>query len=860
MTGHRGQHHGGRVTAVLGPTNTGKTHLAVERMLGHRTGIIGLPLRLLAREVYDRVVAQKGVGAVALVTGEEKIVPNQPNYFVCTVEAMPLSWRADFLAVDEIQLCADPERGHVFTDRLLRARGEQETMFLGSNTMKPIIRRLLPEAQFIERPRFSVLSYAGEKKLSRLPRRSAIVAFSAADVYALAELIRRQRGGAAVIMGALSPRTRNAQVALYQAGEVDYLIATDAIGMGLNMDVDHVAFAAQRKFDGTGHRALRPGEVGQIAGRAGRHMNDGTFGTTGGAGPMDEEMVALVQNHRFPAERRLYWRNANLEFLSPAALVHSLRQAPPRDDLSLVLEADDSQALHALLGDSIIRDAARGPAMVRQLWDVCRIPDFAKTMPDAHHRTLNRIFRFLVSANGADNGKIPADWIDRHMRRLDRIDGDIDTLAGRIAHVRTWTYISHQAEWLDDAGHWQERTRGVEDALSDALHAALTQRFVDRRTAALYRGLRERRDLLAAVTANGEVLVEGQYVGCLRGLKFEPDAAADVAEGRALRAAANRVLSREIARQAATLAVAPRDAISWQDDQMLWWRGAPVAQVSLGAQSLEPRVEILPFDHLDGPLRERARHHLQIWLRGYIAASLSPLSKLLAASFQGPARGLVYQLVEALGVMPREQVADMAADLSAADRGELHRLGVRLGYRDVFMPALLRPAAEAIRGRLWRLAQPDLLGVPSIDPGRVAVALPDEARAVDYLSAIGYRPVGDANVRLEARLAVRVDIFDRLARLAHAAGKAGQAGARHFQASHEMLSLLGRGREGLDEVLRDLGYGGEGPLEARCYRFRRPKQKRQPRRRHKAARQEATGQPAAPASAFAELRHLLRRS
>jgi len=456
---------------VLGPTNTGKTHLAVERMLGHRTGIIGLPLRLLAREIYDRVVAQKGVGAVALVTGEEKIVPSRPNYFVCTVEAMPLTWRADFLAVDEIQLCADPERGHVFTDRLLRARGEHETMFLGSNTMKPIIRRLLPEAEFIERPRFSVLSYGGEKKLSRLPRRSAVVAFSAADVYALAELMRRQRGGAAVIMGALSPRTRNAQVALYQAGEVDYLIATDAIGMGLNMDVDHVAFAAQRKFDGLGHRELRPGEVGQIAGRAGRHMNDGTFGTTAAAGPMSEELVELVENHRFPAVRRLHWRNAVLDFTSPAGLQAALRQAPPRDDLSLVLEADDSLALAALLGDAAIRDAVRSPAMVRQLWDVCRIPDFAKTMPEAHHRMLNRVFRFLSAAGATGEGKIPADWIDRHMRRLDRTDGDIDTLAGRIAHVRTWTYISHQSEWLDDARHWQERTRGVEDALSDALHA-----------------------------------------------------------------------------------------------------------------------------------------------------------------------------------------------------------------------------------------------------------------------------------------------------------------------------------------------------------------------------------------------------
>ncbi|MDP6874762.1 MAG: helicase-related protein [Alphaproteobacteria bacterium] len=846
MTAYRGQHQDGRVTAVLGPTNTGKTHLAVERMLGHRTGIIGLPLRLLAREIYDRVVAQKGVGAVALVTGEEKIVPSRPNYFVCTVEAMPLTWRADFLAVDEIQLCADPERGHVFTDRLLRARGEHETMFLGSNTMKPIIRRLLPKAEFIERPRFSVLSYGGEKKLSRLPRRSAIVAFSAADVYALAELMRRQRGGAAVIMGALSPRTRNAQVALYQAGEVDYLIATDAIGMGLNMDVDHVAFAAQRKFDGLGHRELRPGEVGQIAGRAGRHMNDGTFGTTAAAGPMSEELVELVENHRFPAVRRLHWRNAVLDFNSPAGLQASLRQAPPRDDLSLVLDADDSLALTALLSDSAIRDAVRSPALVRQLWDVCRIPDFAKTMPEAHHRMLNRVFRFLSSVGGTGEGKIPADWIDRHMRRLDRTDGDIDTLAGRIAHVRTWTYISHQSEWLDDARHWQERTRGVEDALSDALHAALTQRFVDRRTTALYRGLKERRDLLAAVTGEGEVLVEGQYVGRLRGLKYEPDAAADMAEGRALRTAANRVLSREIARRAAKLAAAGKDAVSWHDDGMLWWDGAPVANVNPGSRSLEPRVELLPFDHLDGPLRERARHHLQAWLRAHVAASLTPLRRLSEASFEGPARGLSYQLVEALGILPRSGVADLIADMSPADRARLQRLGVRLGYRDVFLPALLRPARLLTRARLWRLENQELAHPALPEPGRVAVRLEEKVDPAHYQAAVGFRPCGE--------IAVRVDIFDRLARLAHVAGKNGA-----FEASHEMLSLLGRGREGLDLVLRELGYSGRGAIEVRRYRFRHPKQKKQAPRMQKPAKQQSGGGEVTKVTTFAELRRLLRR-
>ena len=821
----------GRVTAVLGPTNTGKTRLAVERMLGHRTGMIGLPLRLLAREIYDRVVEQKGVDAAALVTGEEKIVPRNPNYFVCTVEAMPLTWQAEFLAVDEIQLCADPERGHVFTDRLLHARGEQETMFLGAATMKSIIRSLLPDAEFIERPRFSALTYAGEKKLSRLPRRSAIVAFSAKDVYALAELVRRQRGGAAVIMGALSPRTRNAQVALYQAGEVDYLIATDAIGMGLNMDVDHVAFADLRKFDGAGYRDLYPNELGQIAGRAGRYINDGTFGTTGAAGPIGAEMVELLENHRFARNRRLHWRNSDLTFQTASALLASLGRAAPRGDLSLIRDSDDSLALQVLMADGDILDAAHSPAMVRRLWEVCCIPDFAKTLPEAHHRLLNRVFRFLSTGNG----KVPADWIGRHMSRLTRTDGDIDTLAGRIAHVRTWTYISNQPDWLDDARHWQEQTRAVEDALSDALHAALTQRFVDRRTAVLYRSLKERRDLLAAVTGDGEVLVEGQYVGRLQGLKYEPDLAADMTGARTLRSAANRVLAQEISRRANKLATAVRDEIIWQDDDTLWWDGAPVAQLSQGTNLMEPRVALLPFDHLDGSLRERARHHLQSWLRSHIGAHLSPLNKMFSIEFGGLARGIIFQLREGLGIVSRAQVADMVSGLNSVDRTKLYRLGVRLGYQDVYLQALMRPARLQVRHRLWRLNQP-VGEVPDLpEPGRVTVDLVS-GEGDNLLAACGYRPVGGK--------AVRVDILDRLSGMAHHAGKSGP-----FVAGHEMMSLLGLDRAGLDKVLTGLGYEGSGELEQRRYKFRHP--------RKMAVKNLRRHDPVSPA--FSDLRQLLKR-
>jgi len=797
----------GRLTAVLGPTNTGKTRLAVERMLGHRTGMIGLPLRLLAREIYDRVVANKGLDAVALVTGEEKIVPRHPNYFICTVEAMPLTWKADFLAVDEIQLCADPERGHVFTDRLLHARGSQETMFLGAATMKPIIRSLLPNAEFIERPRFSTLSYTGEKKLSRLPRRSAIVAFSAKDVYALAELVRRQRGGAAVIMGALSPRTRNAQVALYQAGEVDYLIATDAIGMGLNMDVDHVAFAELRKFDGVGYRDLYPAELGQIAGRAGRHINDGTFGTTGATGPIDSEMVELLENHRFSRNRCLHWRNSDLKFHSAQALLASLELTSPRKDLRLIRDSVDSLALKALMADGVILDAAHSPAMVRRLWDVCCIPDFAKTMPEAHHRLLNRIFRFL--SNGA--GKVPTDWIGRHISRLSRTDGDIDTLAGRIAHVRTWTYVSNQPDWLDDARHWQEQTRSVEDALSDALHAALTQRFVDRRTAVLYRSLKERGDLLAAVTGDGEVLVEGQYVGRLKGLKYQQDESADMSVGRALRSAANRVLAGEIRHRAQKLAAAGRDEVVWKDDNFLWWDGTAVARLSRGSNLMEPQVTLLPFDHLDAPSRERARHHLQDWLRSHIEINLSPLCKLSRATFEGPARGLAFQLREGLGIVSRAQVAELVCSLESADRGKLYRLGVRLGYQDVYLQAIMRPARLEMRRRLWKLTHPKEKVFCLPEPGRVTMDV-GASMGDDLLTACGYRVVGGK--------AVRVDILDRLARIAHGEGKLGP-----FLANQEMLSLLGLDRVGLDLVLTGLGYKGSGKLDQRRYKYRHVRKK-----------------------------------
>jgi len=791
---------GAGVVAVLGPTNTGKTHLAVERMLGHRTGMIGLPLRLLAREIYDRAVSVKGPARVALITGEERILPRHPNYFVCTVESMPLDRRVEFLAVDEIQLAADPQRGHVFTDRLLRARGERETMFLGADTMRWAIGSLLPEAEYISRPRFSVLSYSGEKKISRLPRRSAVVAFSAADVYALAELMRRQRGGAAVVLGALSPRTRNAQVALYQAGEVDYLVATDAIGMGLNMNVDHVAFAGLRKFDGVSVRPLDAAEIGQIAGRAGRHMNDGSFGTSAGIGGIDPENVEMVEHHRFPPIRQLQWRNSRLDLSSVPALLDSLEVPPDRRLLTRARPADDLLALQALARDPACAALAGGPAAVSRLWEVCQIPDFRKSLAEHHHRLLRQIYRHLM----APEGVLPTDWIAEQVARLDRIDGDIDTLAARIAHIRTWTYISHRGEWLADAGHWQERAREIEDQLSDALHVALTRRFVDRRTAVLLRHLKDRENLFAAVTAEGEVLVEGQFVGKLRGLSFTPDVADPGSEGRAVRAAANRVLSRELGNRAARLAGIEDGELSWKDDNRLWWDAAPVARLAPGPHALRPLVTLLPVEHVSGPLRERVRRRLAAWLEAEVERLLRPLLALERASLEGAGRGLAYQLAENMGSMPRAPLQGMIGGLERADRATLRKLGLRLGFLDVYVPGLLKPERMAARARLWLAAQ-GLETPPVLPHGEVSLPVEDDW-PTGLAAACGYRAIDGR--------AYRVDMLDRLAAQARGAARKGT-----FPADHTMLSLVGCSRVDIPRVLAELGYQEISQADEPRYRW-----------------------------------------
>ena len=774
-----------RVLAVLGPTNTGKTHLAIERMLGHRTGMIGFPLRLLARENYDRVVGLKGARAVALITGEEKIVPPHPAYWVCTVESMPLDLAVDFLAVDEIQLCGDAERGHVFTNRLLHARGASETMFLGAETIRPLLKRLVPEAEYVSRPRFSTLSYTGAKKITRLPPRSAVVAFAVADVFALAELMRRQRGGTAVVMGALSPRARNAQVGLFQSGEVDYLVATDAIGMGLNMDLDHVAFARLAKFDGRGPRRLAPAEIAQIAGRAGRHMSDGTFGTTGELPGIDEEIVEAVENHRFDPLPRLYWRNARLDYRSVGGLLKSLEEKPHHPGLIPAREADDHLALAALAKLPDIAAAATNPAAVRLLWEVCQIPDFRKIMSDTHARFLASIYRHLIGRSG----RLPIDFVASQMSRLDRNDGDIDTLMTRIAHIRTWTYIAHRSDWLTDATTWQEKARAIEDHLSDALHDRITQRFVDRRSAFLVKQLSSSRELLASVSRAGEVKVEGHPVGRLDGFRFVPDAVPNTEASKTLLAAANRVLRGEIEARVGELAAAPDDEFALAPDGKLLWRGGVVGRLIAGENALDPQIEVFTGHSLDSVLRETIRRRLVSFWGMEKRRRLAPLVRLRHAEFDGAARGLVYQLCEALGVLPASAVAAQCAALIGKDRKLLAKHGVRLGTETVYLDGMLKRDAMAGAALLWSIH--NQLDAPKL-PGGVA-APRDRGISNDAYRAIGYCVLGPRILRV-----------DKVEGLAAAVRRLARQGA--FGVTPELLGLASASRHDFAAMLADLGY------------------------------------------------------
>ncbi|BDA86232.1 DEAD/DEAH box helicase [Aureimonas sp. SA4125] len=807
---------GTNVTAVLGPTNTGKTFLAIDRMVAHSSGVIGLPLRLLAREVYQKVVDRVGVSKVALITGEEKIKPPNARYHVCTVEAMPRRTDAAFVAIDEVQLAADLERGHVFTDRILNCRGREETLLLGASTMRGVLERLLKGVQTVTRPRLSQLFYSGSKKTTRLPRRSAIVAFSADEVYAIAELIRRQRGGAAVVMGALSPRTRNAQVELYQSGDVDFLVATDAIGMGLNLDVDHVAFAQDWKFDGFQYRQLTPAELGQIAGRAGRHVRDGTFGVTGRVDPFAPELVESLESHDFAPVKVLQWRSPDFDFSSIDRLKASLDVVPPVPELTRALRAVDQEALEFLARDPAITARATDARRVELLWEACKLPDYRRIAPAQHAEIIASVYQDLVG-----NGHISEDYMASQVMRADRTEGDIDILSRRIAEIRTWTYISHRPEWLADPTHWQEKTRAIEDRLSDALHDRLTKRFVDRRTSVLMKRLRENAVMDAEIGSDGTVLVEGHHVGELQGFRFTPAVKADGPDAKAVRTAAQKALASEFEARAERFGNSPNGDVALGSDGLVRWLGAPVASLAPGENALAPRVVILADEQLTGPMRDKVAARAERYVTYQISTILKPLADLhTAEGLEGAAKGIAYRLFENFGLIQRREVAEEVRALDQEARAALRRHGVRFGAYHIFVPALVKPAPANLLTLLWAI-QNDGRDKPGfgdvtqlLATGRTS-AVPDPSFDPIFYGLAGYRLLG--------RRAVRVDILERLADLIRPAlawkpggGKRPEGGynGAQFLVTPAMMSILGATAEDMDEILRGLGYRAQG-VEAR---------------------------------------------
>jgi len=796
-----------QVTAILGSTNTGKTWYALERMQGYARGMIGFPLRLLARENYDRLVEKHGRSAVALITGEEKIIPPHARFYCCTVEAMPVSEMFEFVAIDEIQLCADPDRGHIFTDRLLHCRGTKETLFLGADTMTAIIRQLVDDVHFESRPRLSTLSYTGFSKLTRLPKRSAIVAFNIDDVYAIADVMKRQKGGVAIVMGALSPRTRNAQVDLYQSGEVDYIIATDAIGMGLNMDIRHVALAATRKFDGKHMRSLRADEMAQIVGRAGRHTRDGSFGVTGRLRDLDDERVAAIEHHRFDPIEGIYWRNRALNFDTPKMLLKSLEEKSGHALLSRGRMADDVMALSDMMTRDDVMARATNPAAVRLLWEVCQIPDFRKILSDDHHEFAARIFQLIEQ-----DGYIPTQWMHDRIQRFDNESGDVDTLMTRLGHIRTWTYLTHKGEWIESPTMWQARTREIEDKLSDALHQALIKRFVDQRQTLFSAALDGEKEILAGVRKNGEVIVEGKQIGHLVGFRFIPEEGLLAATGQRTKKilnAAHRALQPEVTRRLTHMVnwnmigsdqgrftLHEDGCITWQADATNPLPGDAVAQIHKGQTILTPEVKIKSADMLDDAQKATAIAAIQKWLQSHIGTVLAPLMKLVDENdnkLEGAAKGIGFQLYENLGVIHRSDIENLVPDLTPELRASLRQKRVKMGAILVFMFELVKPAAINLRALLWGLWHDRALPMDRPADGRVSIMVDPKAIDRNYFRSIGY-PVFGA-------LAIRIDMLDRVVTDIYDSAK-----DYKFQAKQSYMEWLGCGEEDLYAVLQSMGF------------------------------------------------------
>jgi ATP-dependent RNA helicase SUPV3L1/SUV3 len=688
-----------KITAVLGPTNTGKTFLAIETMLSFDSGMIGFPLRLLAREVYDKIIKKISIDKVALITGEEKIIPTNAKYFLCTVESMPINKHLDFVAIDEIQMCADHERGHIFTNRLLNLRGEKLTMFMGSNTIKNIIHKLGEDTEFINRDRLSKLSYIGHKKISRINRKTAIIAFSTEEVYAIAELVRRQKGGAAIVMGSLSPKTRNAQVELYQSGDVDFLVATDAIGMGINMDLENVFFSNIKKFDGKKLRRLNLSEIGQIAGRAGRYLNDGNFGITGDCKDLNAEDVDLLENHKFEEINVLFWRNSYLNFNNALSLIKSLEEKPNRDWLRRIHECEDEKILKYFLKDMTNYNIKNNKETLELLWECCQIPDFVKKTYGNHLEVVSKVFNFL---NGKE-GKITNDYMRLQLIKLDKLEGNVDSLSNRIANVRTWSYVSNKINWVENQNYWIEKTKLLEDRLSDRLHEELTKTFIDKRASVLARGLKQDMNFKTEIIEDDKVIIDKQFIGNLKGLKFELDLKTGALETdiKSLKKAARQTVGPEL--QKRIQLIIDTGLIEIKNDFKIYWREFPIAKLEPGKDYLNPELFLIVDDILENIHKQKLSEFLDKWIKEKINTILKSLIDLKNLKESNSSiKALAYQLYENNGVIKRDQVSDYLKKLGQDERKILRELGVKFGRYHVFLFRLLKPEAVSLRVLLWK--------------------------------------------------------------------------------------------------------------------------------------------------------------
>jgi len=693
-----------RITAVLGPTNTGKTHLAVETMMEYESGIIGFPLRLLAREIFDKCVNKIGAEKVALITGEEKIIPKLPKYYICTVESMPQDMMVDFIAVDEIQMCVDHERGHIFTDRLLHARGDKLTMFLGSHTMKSLISSLVDGVEFVNKERYSNLTYSGYKKISRLNPKTALIAFSIDEIYAIAELVRRQKGGAAIIMGSLSPKTRNSQVELYQSGDANFLVATDAIGMGINMDINNVSFSSLRKFDGKKNRKLNLSEISQIAGRAGRHINDGTFGVTGECKQLSFDEVEKLEKHELQKIDVLYWRNSEINFDSLDNLVSSLEKNTNNKFLKRINDCEDEKVLKFLIKNNNNLKNKLSKDFVKTLWECCQIPDFSKKAYGNHIEVVKKVFEFLTS----NSGKVTNEYMKKQLEYLDRYDGNIDTLANRISNVRTWSYVANKKNWANNSDYWVERTKYIEDKLSDKLHEELTKSFVDKRISILSRTLKQDVALATEIKNENEVIIDEQYIGRLSGLKLDLDLKSESLKTdiKSLKKAARQAIAPELMRRVNR--IIRSEVLRLDNDHKIYWMDSPIAYISKGTNYLNPKLRLIVDEAIDPETKEKLKINLEKKLRTLISSELSDLVNLIKSKFKNNyARALCYQLFEKNGVMKRKTVNEMIKNISKDDRSNLRKAGVKIGRYHIFLPRMLKPSAVNLRVKLWKLYYPE---------------------------------------------------------------------------------------------------------------------------------------------------------